>query len=280
MISLASLSFLDFFTHDFLLLALATGLLLALSASLVGSSLVLRRFSYIGDGLSHVAFGAFALATVLNFAPLYFSLPLVILGSILILKTTSNSRLHNDTLIAIISTSSLALGTFLISINRGISVDLHTYLFGSILTLTSLDLLLALFLAIITLIIFFCFYHQIFALNFDPVFARAIGVKTRRFNFLLATLSSIIVVIGMRLVGSLLITALLIFPAVTAMKIAVNYRGVIVLSVFFGLISFFLGLIFSFLLSAPTGATIVLTHLLFFLSSSLFSRLSRQRRAV
>ena len=251
--------------------ALIVGILISLCASLIGVTTVLRRNSMIGDGLSHVAFMTFAIATIMNFSPLYFSIPIVILVSFLILRLNNSSKVHGDSMIAIASASSLAIGTFLISITKGINIDINNYLFGSILGISTTDIIISILLTIIVLFIYIVFYNKIFAITFDETFSKSIGIKTNVYNAIFAILCSLVVVIGMRLMGSLLISSLIIFPALSSMNIFKKFKSVVISSIFISILSFVIGLILSFIFSTPTGATIVIVNLIIFILFKIIS---------
>lgn len=270
-------SILEMFSYSFMTKAFIVGILISICASLIGISLVLKRNSMIGDGLSHVGFGAFAIATVLNFAPLEFALPIVIISSFLILRLNENSKIHGDSAIAILSSSSLAIGTFVISITKGVNTDINNYLFGSILSISNSDLILSIILSIIVIILYLLCYNQIFALTFDETFAKSIGVKTEVYNIIFACLCSVVVVLGMRLMGSLLISSLIIFPTISAMQIAKNFKGVVILAVIVSLINFIVGLTLSYFLSTPTGATIVIFNLVTLIIFKIFNLIRRNK---
>lgn len=258
------------FSYSFMLRALITGIFISLSAALIGTPLVLRKNSMLGDGLSHVAFGAFAIASALGLVPLPIAIPIVILMSFLILRLDENSKIHGDAAIAIISASALAIGTFVVSLT-GTNVDINNYLFGSILSISRGEVWLAGITSLIVIGIYLTLHNKIFAITFDEKFARAIGINTRFYNALFAILCSVIVVLGMRLMGALLISSILIFPTLSARTIFDKFKSVVVASVVFAITNFVIGLIVSYLLSTPTGATIVIVHLLVFLVLKLFS---------
>lgn len=253
---------LEMFSYPFILRAFIVGILLSLCASLVGVSLVLKKNSMIGDGLSHVAFGGFAIATVIGIAPLEFALPIVIIVSFFILQLNENSKIHGDSAIALISASSLAIGTFVVSIVKGVNTDINNYLFGSILAVSNTDLFFSIVLSILVIIIYLFSYHKIFAITFDETFASSIGIKTKFYNVLFSVLCSVVVVIGMRLVGALLISSFIIFPTLSSMQVFKSFRSVVISSILVSIICFVIGLILSYELSTPTGATIVLVHLI------------------
>lgn len=255
----------EMFGQSFIIRSFIVGLLISVSAALVGTPLVLRRNAMIGDGLSHVGFGAFALATVLNLAPLEFALPAVIFMSFLILRLTGQSKVQPDAAIAMMSAGALALGTFVISITKGVNTDINNYLFGSILSISNEDLILGIIFSIMMIGIFVICYNKIFALTFDEEFAKSVGVKTDLYNVIFAILCSVVVVLGMRLMGALLISSLIIFPTMSAMQIVKTFKKVTITSVLISIICFVLGMFISYNLSTPTGSTIVLVNLLVFL---------------
>ncbi|MBR1386351.1 MAG: metal ABC transporter permease [Bacilli bacterium] len=261
---------LEMFSYSFMVRAIIAGLLISLCASLIGVSLVLRRNSMIGDGLSHVGFGSFAIAAILGFSPIEFAIPVVIIVSFLILRLTDNSKIHGDSMIALISSSSLAIGTFLVSIT-GINTDINNYLFGSILSISSKDLILSVILSIIIVLLYTFSYNKIFALTFDEKFAKSIGINTNLYNMIFASLCSVVVVLGMRLMGSLLISSLIIFPTLSSMQIFKKFKSVVISSVIVSLISFIFGITISYLNATPTGATIVIVNLVIFIMFKLLS---------
>lgn len=265
-------SIVEMFSYSFMIKALIVGILISLCASLIGVSLVLKRNSMIGDGLSHVGFGAFAIASVFNFTPIYFALPIVIISSFLILKLNENSKLQGDSLIAILSSSSLAIGTFVISI-FGVNTDINNYLFGSILSISNIDIIISIILSIFIITLYIFSYNKIFAITFDEKFAKSIGINTDLYNMLFAILCSIVVVLGMRLMGSLLISSLIIFPTLSSMMLYKNFKSVVISSTIISIISFIVGLISSYILNTPTGSTIVIINLIVFIILKLISKI-------
>jgi zinc transport system permease protein len=259
--------------YDFILRAFFAGLIIAFCSALIGSSLVLRKQSMIGDGLSHVAFGAAAIATVLGFAPIEFSIPIVIIAAILILRLNQNARINGDAAIAVLSASALALGTFFISINQGTNIDLNSYLFGSILAITTHDLILCIILGTIITIAFLLLRRQIFAITFDEKFAKAIGIKVDLYNTILAILCSLIVVVGMRMLGALLISSLIIFPCLSALQLSKTFRQNTIIAVILSIFCFIIGFTASYILNTPTGATIVLTNLIVLILCWIYNKL-------
>ena len=268
---------LDMFSYSFIIRALIVGILISISSSLIGTSLVLRRNSMIGDGLSHVAFLSFAISTVFGFAPVEFSLIVVVIISFLILRLNDNKVIHNDSSIALISSSSLALGTFLISTFKGVNQDLNSYLFGSILSVSEKDVILSIILTIFVVAIFILSYNKIFAITFDETFAKSVGINTNFYNMLFSVLCSVTIVIGMRLLGSLLISSLLIFPSLSMMLYFKTFKKVVIGSVITSFITFIIGFILSYFLESPTGSTIVLVNLVIFLLFYMISYIKEVR---
>jgi len=260
--------------YDFMLNALVAGIAISLCAALVGVTLVLRRNAMISDGLSHTAFASFALATAFGFAPLYFSLPIVILSSYFILHLSRSPRFRGDSAIAVLSASSLALGTAATSLSSGINIDFYNYLFGSVLAISQTELIFSLVLVALVLLFYIFAYHHIFAITFDQDFAKSIGLNTNLYDTIFAIICSIVIVLGMRLLGALLISSLVVFPTVTAMRFAKTFRGVVLSSTIISVVCFILGLTASFYLATPAGASVVIANLLAFSLASLYNSLN------
>lgn len=256
--------------YPFVRYAVIVGVLVSLAASLLGVTLVLKRFSFIGDGLSHVAFGAISIATVMHFTSyVQFTLPATILCAILILRTGRNSKINGDAVIAMLSVASLAVGYMIMNVfgaSSNLSGDVCTTLFGStsILTLSATEVRSTVILAIVVVAIFILFYNKLFAVTFDEDFARASGVHTEAYNMLIATVVAVVIVIAMDLVGSLLISALIIFPALSAMRIFRSFRSVTICSGVLAVISSLIGMLLSIIVGSPVGATIVCTQIVMF----------------
>jgi zinc transport system permease protein len=270
----------EMFSYTFLVRAVIVGLLVSLCASLLGVSLVLKRYSMIGDGLSHVGFGALALATALNLAPLAVSVPIVVLAAFLLLRLSENSAIKGDAGIALISTASLALGVVVISMTTGMNTDVCNYLFGSILAMSKTDVYLSVTLSIVVLTLFILFYHKIFAVTFDETFAKATGTKTGVYNMLIALLTAVTIVLGMRMMGALLISALIIFPALTSMRLCKRFRTVTISAAAVSVICFFIGVFFSYLYAIPTGASVVMVNIIAFCLFWLINSIKQRSIAV
>jgi len=259
------MSLMQMFSWPFMQRALIAGVLVSLCAALLGVSLVLKRYSMIGDGLSHVSFGALAIAVALGITPLYFSIPVVIAAAFLLLRAADGK--NNDAAIAALSASSLAIGILVISRTSGMTTDVDSYMFGSVLAMSWGDVALSAALCAAVLALFILFYHRIFAITFDESFSRATGVKVDRYNTLLAILTALTIVLGMRMMGAMLISSLIIFPALTAMRLFRSFRGVVLCAAVTSVACFCVGLTVSFVYSTPVGATVVAADLAVFLAA-------------
>ena len=260
----------EYLSYSFVRYALAAGVLTALCSSLLGVTLVLKRYSFIGDGLSHVAFGAMAIAAVLSVkTELIVVLPVTVLCAVLLLKTGANARIKGDAALAMLSVGSMACGYLLLnmfSASANVSGDVCSTLFGStsILTLTSADVWVCVIMSVLVILTYVLFYNKIFAVTFDENFARATGVNASAYNLLIAVITAVIIVLAMNLVGALLTSALMIFPALSAMRVFHTFRQVIICSAVIAVASSALGIIISIIFSSPVGATIVVVDLLVF----------------
>ena len=261
----------EYFSYQFVWYALIVGVLIALCSSLFGVVLVLKRFSFIGDGLSHVAFGALAIATVMNLTNnMLIVLPITILCAVLLLKTGQNGKLKGDAAIAMLSTGALAVGYLIMSLfssSGSVAGDVCSTLFGSfsIITLSTWEVVLCIALSLIVIALFILFYNRIFAVTFDESFAKASGIHSSIYNLFIAVVTAVIIVLAMNLVGSLLISALVIFPALSAMRITHTFKRVVVASTIISVICAVLGILMAILFSTPVGPTIVVCDILAFL---------------
>lgn len=252
----------EMLSYPFMVRAFAVGILVSLCSALLGVSLVLKRYSMIGDGLSHVGFGALAVAAALNAAPLAVAIPVVVTAAILLLRVSGNSKIKGDAAIALISTSALAVGIMVISMTTGMNTDVYNYMFGSILAMSSQDVKMSVLLSAAVLILYVFFYHKIFAITFDETFAQATGVRTGLYNTLIAVLTAVTIVLGMRMMGTLLISSLIIFPALTSMRVCKTFRSVTVSSAVVSVVCFCIGITVSYFFAAPAGASVVIVNLL------------------
>ena len=266
------MSILTMFSYHFMQRSLIVGVLVSLFAALLGVSLVLKRYSMIGDGLSHVGFGALAVASAFHLAPLAVTVPVVVLSAILLLRLRGSSRVKGDAAIAIISSSALAIGVIVVSVTSGMNTEVSSYLFGSILSLSRGDAVLSVILSLAVLALFLLFYPRLFAVTFDETFARATGTRADLYNTLLAVLTAVTVVLGMRMMGALLISSLIIFPALSAMKLCRSFRSVILCAALISVVCFLVGMIASYAFETPSGASVVAADLIAFALCSLFGR--------
>lgn len=255
----------DMFSYSFISRGVFVGGLVALCASVLGVILVLKRYSMIGDGLSHVSFGAMAVGLAFNMAPLKVAIPVVIVSAFLLLRISENSKIKGDSAIALISSSSIAIGVIVNALSDGTNIDLNSYMFGSILAISEEDMIICVVLGVAVLTLFLIFYHSIFAITFDENFARATGVRVNLYKSLLSVLTAITIVIGMRIMGTLLISSLIIFPALSAMRVCRRFRMVMIISVIISMVCFFCGMVASYMLEIPTGASIVVSNLIVFI---------------
>ena len=251
----------EMLSYPFMTRAFLVGSLVALCSALLGVSLVLKRYSMIGDGLSHVGFGAMAIAAAMNAAPLTVAIQVVIVAAILLLRISGNAKIKGDAAIALISTTSLAVGVMVISLTTGMNTDIYNYMFGSILAMSAEDVKLSLVLSVFVLILFIVFYHKIFAITFDETFARATGVKAGVYNTLIAVLTAVTIVLGMRMMGALLISSLIIFPALTSMRVCRTFKSVIINAAVISVVCLIAGVTLSYVAATPAGASVVLANL-------------------
>ncbi|MBO5936402.1 MAG: zinc ABC transporter substrate-binding protein [Clostridia bacterium] len=249
------------FSQEFLSRALIVGVLISLCCALLGVSLVLKRFSMIGDGLSHVGFGAMAIGAAAGVAPLYFALPIVIVAAFLLLRMSEKGKIKGDAAIALISTGALAVGVMVTSMTTGMNVDIYNYMFGSILTMGEGDVVISSVLSLCVIGLFIIFYREIFAVTFDENFAKATGTKASAYNMLIAALTAVTIVIGMKMMGALLISSLIIFPTVSSMRLCKSFRSVVTFSSVISVLCFLSGLILSIKYEAPTGASVVCVNI-------------------
>lgn len=257
--------FLEMLSYPFLVRALLVGIAVSVCASLLGTSLVLKRYSMIGDGLSHVGFAALAIAYPLGFSPLWLSIPICVAAAFFLLQIRDNSRIKGDAATALLCSGALAIGVMTISLTTGMNTDVCNYMFGSILAMRASDVWISLILCTVVLLLYIVFYHRIFAVTFDENFSAATGINARFYNMILAILTAVTVTLGMRMMGTLLISSLIVFPALTAMRLCRRFLTTVLTSAALAIITFLIGITFSYLKSVPTGACIVIADIIFFL---------------
>jgi len=252
-------------SYSFMQRAIIVGVFIALSSALLGIFLVLKKYSMIGDGLAHVSFATVAIALFLGTSPLLISIPIVILSSIFIMQLNVKAGLHGDAAIGLVSSFSVALGVLISSVAGGFNIDLFSYLFGSILAIKDSDMYLSIVLAgfVIALVVFF--YNDLFAVTHDEEFASVIGIRTKLMNYLIATLASITIVLGIRVVGTMLISSMIVFPTVTALQVSRSFKSTIVISALISVAAVIIGVLTSYVLNFPSGATIVMVNAFVFI---------------
>ncbi len=263
----------EMFAFAFVQRALAAGIFIAVSCAALGSFLVLRRFAMIGDGLAHVGFAAVALGFLLGLPPIFVSIPVVMAISLWILRLGEKTTLYGETAIGLVSSLAVAAGVLAAGIGGGFNVDLFSYLFGSILAITVTEVILSVALSAAVLLAVRLFYHDLFAITYDEDFARVSGIRTDRINRLLILLTALTVTLGIRVVGTLLVSSLIIFPAVTALQFSRGFRATILIAMAAGVFSVALGIVASFAFDLPTGAVIVVVNFILFAAAYVRSRI-------
>ena len=266
----------EMFSYNFMVRAIIVGSAVALCSALLGVSLVLKRYSMIGDGLSHVGFGALSIAMAMNLAPLQIAVPVVVVAAFFLLRISQNSKIKGDAAIALISSTSIAIGVTVTSLTTGLNADINSYMFGSILAMTKNDVNISIVLSAVVFILFVVFYDRIFATTFDENFAKATGVKVELYNMLIAFLTAIPIVLGMRIMGTMLISSLIIFPALTSMRVFNSFKSVIISAGFVSVVCFFIGMTLSFLYSLPAGASVVIVNAVVFILFSLIGWVTKR----
>ena len=264
----------DMMSLAFIQRAVLVGVLISICAALLGVSLVLKRYSMIGDGLSHVGFGVLTVATAFGFAiPLYIAIPCVTICAILLLKIGNNSKIKSDSAIALISSTALAIGVAATSLTTGMNTDVCNFMFGSILAMSKTDVYLSVAVSIIIAILFVLYYRKLFIVTFDEEFAKASGLKAKRYTNIIAVLTALIIVVGMRMMGVMLISSIIIFPALTSMRVFKSFKNVVISSAIVSVVSFLLGIYLSYLYNISTGAMIVIVNLVFFILFSIIDKI-------
>lgn len=264
----------EMLSHAFILRALLVGTLISLCAALLGVSLVLKRYSMIGDGLSHVGFGVLTIATAFGIAtPLYIAIPCVTITAIILLKVGDSKKIKSDSSIALISSSALAIGVAVTSVTTGMNTDVCNFMFGSILAMTMPDVILSVAVSIIVAMLFIIYYRKLFIVTFDEEFAKASGLKAKRYTNIIAILTALIIVVGMRMMGVMLISSIIIFPALTSMRVFKSFKKVVISSALISVISFLIGIYLSYIYNISTGATIVIVNLVLFILFSIIEKI-------
>lgn len=255
---------LQMMSYSFMVRAFIVGILISLCAALLGVSLVLKQYSMIGDGLSHVSYGALSIAVACGIAPLKLSIPVVIAAAFILLRMNENGLMKSDAAIAAMSASALAIGVTVTSFTTGMTTDVCSYMFGSILAMSKEDVVLSVILSVVVLALFIFCYNSIFAVTFDESFARATGVKVSFYNSVISVLTAVTIVLGMQMMGAMLISSLIIFPALSSMRLFKSFKSVMISSGILAVICFCTGIVISYIYSVPAGASIVLANLCVF----------------
>ncbi|MDQ5983859.1 MAG: High-affinity zinc uptake system membrane protein ZnuB [Eubacteriales bacterium SKADARSKE-1] len=267
----------NLFSYPFIMRAIIVGVLVSLCASLLGVILVLNRYSLIGHGLSDVGFASLSLAMAVGVSPLLMATPIVIITSFIIMYVSQSKKINGDVAIGIFSTGALAVGIIITALTKGFNTDVYSYMFGSILSMNITDVALSVVLSVVILSVFIIFYNRLFVVTADESFAKASGINVKFYQFLISFLTAITVVLGMRMMGTLLISSLIIFPAVTAKKIVRSFKGLMILSAVISVICFVIGILISFVLNIPTGAGIVAVNIV---SMIIVSMVGQVREAI
>lgn len=261
------------FHYDFIIDALLVGVLVAISCSMLGTFLVLRKLSLIGDGLAHVSFAGVAIAMLTAQSPLVVGIPLVAGASLLILKLHEKTNIHGDAAIGLVSSMAIAIGVMISSLSGGYNVDLFSYLFGSLLVISDLDLILSLTLALTVVVAVIWLYPKLFAMTYDEEYAQILGINIKHMNYLLSILTAVTIALGIRIVGTMLISSMIIFPAITALQVTNSFKSTLLLGVLVSSLSVVLGVLGSFVFNLPSGATIVIINGVFFAISYTYRKM-------
>ncbi len=266
----------EIFSYDFLTVPLFVGILVSLCAALLGSVLVLKRFSMIGDGLSHVGYGALCVAAAAGIAPLKIAIPVVIVAAYFLLRISRNSRINGDSAIALISGTAIAVGVLTVKLAGNVNIDVGSYMFGSIVAVNDSDVAISVVLSAVVILMYILMYKTIFSVTFDESFAKATGTRVSFYNTVVALLTAVTIVVGMRLMGAILISSLLIFPSLTAMRFFRSFRGVVMCSAVVSTLSFFLGFVAAYRFDLPTGASVVAVNAIMFVIFSIAGKIKQR----
>lgn len=265
------------FSYPFVIRAFIVGIFVSLCAALLGVILVLKRYSLIGHGLADVGFASLSLALAIGVSPILFSIPVIIITSFIIMYISQNKKINGDVAIGIFSTSALSIGVLLTSLTRGFNIDVYNYMFGSILAMNQGDLIFSVVLSLIVIVLFIIFYNRLFIITLDEQFARSSGINVTLYQFLISFLTALTVVLGMRMMGTLLISSLIIFPAIIARRIVSSFKSLIVVAAVVSITCFCLGMVVSFALNTPTGATVVIVNVVVLIIVSVLEKIKRQK---
>lgn len=260
-------------TYPFVQRALICGIAISFCAAIIGVILVLKNYSMIGHGLGEVGFASLTLAMALNLPPLSVSIPLVIIAAFLIMLISQKKGESGDITIALVSSGALATGVIITALTKGFSVDVYNYMFGSILAMTWSDVILSVVLSLILIVVYMVFYNRLFSITYDEKYAKTCGINVTFYQFLISLATALVVVLGMRLMGTLLISSLIVFPAIIARKLTNSFKGMVILSAVLSVICFIVGVVLSFILNFPTGASIVAVYLLLLIITTIYNKM-------
>lgn len=266
---------LNILSYTFMQRAVLCGIAISFSAALIGVILTLKNYSMIGHGLGEVGFAALALAVAFNLSPLAVSIPIVIISAIVIMFISQKKGESADIIIALVATGALAIGVIITAATSGFGTDSYNYMFGSILTMTKNDVILSVLITILSIGIYLIFYNRLFLITFDEKYAKTTGINVTFYQFLIALITALVVVVGMRMMGTMLISSLIVFPAIIAKKFTTSFRGLVIISVITSIICFLIGIFASFFLNMPTGAGIVFVYIVLLIISSICCKLAR-----
>ena len=262
-------------SYTFMQRAILCGIAISFSAALIGVILTLKNYSMIGHGLGEVGFAALALAVALNLEPIAVSIPIVIIAAIIIMFISQKKGESADIIIALVATGALAIGVIITAFTSGFGTDSYNYMFGSILAMNTGDVILSIILTVLSIGIYIAFYNRLFLVTFDEKYAKTTGINVTFYQFLIALLTALVVVVGMRMMGTMLISSLIVFPAIIAKKFTTSFKGLVVMSVLTSIICFVIGIFTSFFLNMPTGAGIVLVYIILLAISSACCKLAK-----
>ncbi len=262
-------------SYTFMQRAILCGIAISFSAALIGVILTLKNYSMIGHGLGEVGFAALALAVALNLPPIAVSIPIVIIAAIIIMFISQKKGESADIIIALVATGALAIGVIITAFTSGFGSDSYNYMFGSILAMNAGDVVLSIILTVLSIAIYIAFYNRLFLITFDEKYAKTTGINVTFYQFLIALLTALVVVVGMRMMGTMLISSLIVFPAIIAKKFTTSFKGLVVMSVLTSIVCFIIGIFTSFFLNMPTGAGIVLVYIILLAISTVCCKLAK-----
>lgn len=264
----------ELLNYPFMQRAVICGIAISFCAALIGVILVLKNYSMIGHGLGEVGFAALSLALVFNLPEMYVAIPIVIIASFIILLISQKKGASGDVTIALVSSAALAFGVIITSISKGFNIDVYNYMFGSVLSMTTSDVIISIALSIVLVLIYLFFYNRLFMITFDEKYAKVCGISVTFYQFLISLITAIVVVLGMRMMGTLLISSLIVFPAIIARKLTNSFKSMVILSVLTSIVCFIFGILISFFLNLPTGACIVAVYIVALIVANIFSHIN------